>query len=183
MSNLEYNGQVLTNTRRELKLKIDDIATELCLSVQQVQAIENNLGAFFHSNKLKQAVIKRYCRFLNIDINAVITQYFYNAEAYFYFVERCEQNGITVPIVPGIMPITQFSQLSRFSEMCGADIPRWLRKRLEAYGDDRDSIQALGLDFVSQLCQRLLDNGAPGIHFYTMNQAAPSLAIIENLSL
>ena len=75
MSNLEYNGQVLTNTRRELKLKIDDIATELCLSVQQVQAIENNLGAFFHSNKLKQAVIKRYCRFLNIDINTVITQY------------------------------------------------------------------------------------------------------------
>jgi methylenetetrahydrofolate reductase (NADPH) len=129
------------------------------------------------------ADFKNFKRKVDAGANAVITQYFYNAEAYFYFVERCEQNGITVPIVPGIMPITQFSQLSRFSEMCGADIPRWLRKRLEAYGDDRDSIQALGLDFVSQLCQRLLDNGAPGIHFYTMNQAAPSLAIIENLSL
>ncbi|MCF8006560.1 MAG: methylenetetrahydrofolate reductase [NAD(P)H] [Methylovulum sp.] len=129
------------------------------------------------------ADFKNFKRKVDAGANAVITQYFYNAEAYFYFVERCEQNGITVPIVPGIMPITQFAQLSRFSEMCGADIPRWLRKRLEAYGDDRDSIQALGVDFVSQLCQRLLDNGAPGIHFYTMNQAAPTLAIIENLSV
>ena len=113
--------------------------------------------------------------------DAAITQYFYNAESYFYFVDSCEKNGITIPVVPGIMPITQYSQLFRFSEMCGADIPRWLRKRLEGYGDDRASIQAFGLDVVSKLCQRLLDNGAPGLHFYTMNQSAPTLAILENL--
>lgn len=113
--------------------------------------------------------------------DAAITQYFYNAESYFYFVDSCEKNGITIPVVPGIMPITQYSQLFRFSEMCGADIPRWLRKRLEGYGDDRTSIQAFGLDVVSKLCQRLLDNGAPGLHFYTMNQSAPTLAILENL--
>jgi methylenetetrahydrofolate reductase (NADPH) len=115
--------------------------------------------------------------------NAAITQYFYNAEAYFYFVETCEKNGITIPIVPGIMPITQYAQLFRFSEMCGADIPRWLRKRLESFGDDRESIQAFGLDVVSNLCQRLLEGGAPGLHFYTMNQAAPTLAILENLHI
>ncbi len=113
--------------------------------------------------------------------DAAITQYFYNAESYFYFVDSCEKNDITIPVVPGIMPITQYSQLFRFSEMCGADIPRWLRKRLEGYGDDRASIQAFGLDVVSKLCQRLLDNGAPGLHFYTMNQSAPTLAILENL--
>jgi len=115
--------------------------------------------------------------------NAAITQYFYNAEAYFYFVDICEKNGITIPIVPGIMPITQYAQLFRFSEMCGADIPRWLKKRLESFGDDRASIQAFGLDVVSSLCQRLLDGGAPGLHFYTMNQAAPTLAILENLHI
>lgn len=115
--------------------------------------------------------------------NAAITQYFYNAEAYFYFVDTCEKNGITIPIVPGIMPITQYTQLFRFSEMCGADIPRWLRKRLESFGDDRESIQKFGLDVVSSLCQRLLEGGAPGLHFYTMNQAAPTLSILENLHI
>jgi len=113
--------------------------------------------------------------------NAAITQYFYNAEAYFYFRDRCEQNGIEIPIVPGIMPITQYAQLFRFSEMCGADIPRWLRKRLECLGDDRASIQAFGLDVVTELCQKLLDQDAPGLHFYTMNQSGPTLAILENL--
>ncbi len=113
--------------------------------------------------------------------DTAITQYFYNAEAYFYFVDRCEKSGIAIPIVPGIMPITQYSQLSRFSEMCGADIPRWLRKRLECFGDDRKSIQAFGQDVVTRLCQQLLDQGAPGIHFYTMNQSAPTLAILSNL--
>lgn len=124
---------------------------------------------------------KNFKRKVEAGADAAITQYFYNAEAYFYFVDSCEKNGIDIPIVPGIMPITQYAQLFRFSEMCGADIPRWLRKRLEAYGDDRASIQAFGLDLVSDLCRRLLDNGAPGLHFYTMNQAAPTLAILENL--
>lgn len=124
---------------------------------------------------------KNFKRKVNAGANAAITQYFYNAESYFYFVDACEKSGIDLPIVPGIMPITQYSQLFRFSEMCGADIPRWLRKRLEDFGDDRASIQAFGLDVVTNLCQRLLDYGAPGLHFYTMNQAGPTLAILENL--
>jgi len=113
--------------------------------------------------------------------DAVITQYFYNAEAYFYFLDKCEKNGITIPIVPGIMPITNYSQLFRFSDMCGADIPRWMRKTLEGFGDDRESIIAFGEEVVSNLCQKLLDNGAPGLHFYTMNQSKPTLAVWNNL--
>ncbi len=126
---------------------------------------------------------KNFKRKVDAGANAAITQYFYNADAYFYFLDTCEKNGINIPIVPGIMPITQYAQLFRFSEMCGADIPRWLRKRLEGFGDDRASIQAFGAELVTQLCQRLLNNGAPGLHFYTMNQAAPTLAILNNLEL
>lgn len=124
---------------------------------------------------------KNFKRKVEAGANAAITQYFYNAEAYFYFVDTCEKQGITIPIVPGIMPITQYTQLFRFSEMCGADIPRWMRKRLESYGDDRATIQAFGTELVSKLCQQLLNGGAPGLHFYTMNQSAPTLAIINNL--
>lgn len=126
---------------------------------------------------------KNFKRKVEAGANSAITQYFYNAEAYFYFVDMCEKNGITIPIVPGIMPITQYTQLFRFSEMCGADIPRWMRKRLESFGDDKASVQAFGLDVVSHLCQRLLDGGAPSLHFYTMNQSAPTIAILENLQL
>ncbi|MCW8948861.1 MAG: methylenetetrahydrofolate reductase [NAD(P)H] [Sedimenticola sp.] len=115
--------------------------------------------------------------------NAAITQYFYNADAYFKFIESCERLNINVPIVPGIMPITNYSSLSRFSDACGAEIPRWIRKRLEAYADDVESIRAFGLDVVSELCQRLLDNGAPGLHFYTMNQSGPTLKICDNLNV
>nr|WP_026223830.1 methylenetetrahydrofolate reductase [NAD(P)H] [Methylosarcina fibrata] len=129
------------------------------------------------------ADFRNFRRKVEAGADAAITQYFYNAEAYFYFLDRCEKSGITIPVVPGIMPITQYAQLFRFSEMCGADIPRWLRKRLECLGDDRESIQAFGLEVVTRLCQQLLDNGAPGIHFYTMNQSAPTLKIIENLQL
>ncbi|MBK8814661.1 MAG: methylenetetrahydrofolate reductase [NAD(P)H] [Methylococcaceae bacterium] len=124
---------------------------------------------------------KNFKRKVLAGADAAITQYFYNADAYFYFVDLCEKNGVNIPIVPGIMPITQYSQLLRFSEMCGADIPRWLRKRLEGFGDDRAAIQAFGLDLVSKLCQRLLEGGAPGLHFYTMNQSAPSLSILDSL--
>lgn len=124
---------------------------------------------------------KNFQRKVAAGANAAITQYFYNAEAYFYFVDKCEQQGITIPIVPGIMPITQYAQLFRFSEMCGADIPRWLRKRLEGFGDDREAVQGFGLDVVSKLCQQLIAGGAPGLHFYTMNQSAPTLAILRNL--
>ncbi len=115
--------------------------------------------------------------------DAVITQYFYNADAYFYFLDKCEKKGIDIPIVPGIMPITNYSQLFRFSDMCGADIPRWMRKTLECYGDDKESIMAFGEDVVSKLCQQLLDNGAPGLHFYTMNQSKPTQVVWDNLKL
>ena len=115
--------------------------------------------------------------------NGAITQYFYNADAYFRFVEDCQAMGIEIPIVPGIMPITNYTQLARFSDACGAEIPRWLRKRLEGFGDDLDSIRAYGLETVTRLCQRLLEGGAPGLHFYTMNQAGPSKTIWKHLQL
>ena len=125
--------------------------------------------------------LKNFKRKVDAGASAAITQYFYTADAYFYYVDSCEKLGIDIPIVPGVMPITQYTQLFRFSEMCGADIPRWLRKRLEGFGDDRASIQAFGAELVTNLCQRLLDGGAPGLHFYTMNQSGPTLAILEKL--
>lgn len=115
--------------------------------------------------------------------NSAITQYFFNPDAYFYFIEQCTRAGIHQPIVPGIMPITNFKNLSRFSDNCGAEIPRWVRKRLAAYGEDTESIKAFGLDLVSELCETLLDNGAPGLHFYTMNQTEPTAALLRNLGL
>ena len=115
--------------------------------------------------------------------DSAITQYFYNADAYFRFVERCRQAGIDIPIVPGIMPITNYYQLARFSDTCGAEIPRWIRKRLEAWGEDLKSIRAFGEDVVTALCTRLLEGGAPGLHFYTLNKAEPSIAIWRNLGL
>ena len=114
--------------------------------------------------------------------DAAITQYFFNADAYFDFVARVQARGVTIPIVPGIMPITNHTQLARFSQMCGAEIPRWIRLRLAEYGDDKASIRAFGVDVVSQLCERLLENGAPGLHFYTLNSADAPLAIWKNLT-
>ena len=115
--------------------------------------------------------------------DSAITQYFYNADSYFYFVDKCRKLGITVPIVPGIMPIVKFAQLARFSDTCGAEIPRWIRRTLESFGDDSDSIQEFGQDVVTALCERLLAGGAPGLHFYTLNQAAPALAICKRLGI
>jgi methylenetetrahydrofolate reductase (NADPH) len=115
--------------------------------------------------------------------NSAITQYFYNADSYFYFMDECHRLGITIPIVPGIMPIVKFAQLARFSDACGAEIPRWMRRKMEGYGDDSAAIQAFGLDVVTRLCERLLAGGAPGLHFYTLNQAGPSTAIWQRLGL
>ncbi len=112
-----------------------------------------------------------------------ITQYFYNAAAYFHFMDECRKRGIHIPVVPGIMPITNSTQLMRFSDACGAEIPRWIRLRLQSFGDDTDSIKAFGLDVVTRLCEELIRGGAPAIHFYTMNQSAPTLAICKNLGL
>lgn len=113
--------------------------------------------------------------------NSAITQYFYNADAYFHFVELARKQGVIEPIVPGIMPIMKYSQLARFSDMCGAEIPRWMRKTMEGYGDDVESVQAFGRDVVTALCERLIAGGAPGLHFYTLNQANASIEILNRL--
>jgi methylenetetrahydrofolate reductase (NADPH) len=115
--------------------------------------------------------------------DSAITQYFYNADAYFRFVNACETANIRIPIVPGIMPINKFSQLARFSDACGAEIPRWLRKKMEGYGDDSASIRAYGLDVVTDLCSQLLEAGAPGLHFYTLNSAGLTTTIWQRLGL
>jgi methylenetetrahydrofolate reductase (NADPH) len=115
--------------------------------------------------------------------DGAITQYFYNPDAYFHFVEQVHALGIDVPVVPGIMPINNFAQLARFSDACGAEIPRWMRLKLESYGDDVASIKAFGLDVVTQLCDRLLEGGAPGLHVYTMNQAGPTSTLWQRLGL
>lgn len=115
--------------------------------------------------------------------NAAITQYFYNADAYFRFMDQCAASGINVPIVPGIMPIYNYIQLSRFSSVCGAEIPRWLRSRLQDCGDDLASLRSLGMDVVTDLCEQLLSGGAPGLHFYTLNQAGIISTIMQRLGI
>jgi len=135
----------------------------------QARSAQDDLQAFKHK--------------LDAGANAAITQYFFNADAYFRFIDDCEALRIDVPIVPGIMPIANFSQLARFSDACGAEIPRWLRLRLQGYADDVASIRSFGLDVVTDLCDRLLSQGAPGLHFYTMNQAGLVSTIWQRLGL
>ncbi len=127
--------------------------------------------------------LKNFARKVEAGANSAITQYFFNADSYFYFIDRLEKMNITIPVVPGIMPIVNFSSLVRFSDMCGAEIPRWIRKQLESYGDDSASIRKFGEEVVTSMCERLLAAGAPGLHFYTLNQAEPSLKIWNNLGL
>jgi methylenetetrahydrofolate reductase (NADPH) len=115
--------------------------------------------------------------------NGALTQYFYNADAYVRFVDECAKLGLKLPIVPGIMPITNYKQLARFSDACGAEIPRWIRKRLEGFGDDLESLRAFGLDVTTQLCEKLLAAGAPGLHFYTMNRTEPTRTIWQRFDL
>ena len=131
--------------------------------------------------KSPQDDLNNFVRKVKAGANAAITQYFYNADAYFQFVENAQKAGVSIPIVAGIMPITNSSQLMRFSEMCGAEIPRWVRLKLASYGDDSASIKAFGLDVVTQMCERLLAGGAPGLHFYSLNQAAATTAIWQRL--
>ena len=127
--------------------------------------------------------VKNFKRKVDAGANAAMTQYFYNPDAYFRFVDECEAAGISVPIVPGIMPINNFSQLARFSDACGAEIPRWMRIKLESYRDDTASIRSFGLDVVTSLCDKLLSEGAPGLHFYTLNQAGAVTTIWQRLGL
>jgi methylenetetrahydrofolate reductase (NADPH) len=157
-----------------------------------VQFIRAETGDWFHIEvaaypethpqaRSAQDDLANFARKVAAGANSAITQYFYNSDAYFRFVEDAQRLGADVPNVPGIMPITNYTQLARFSDACGAEIPRWIRLRLQGYGDDRDSIRAFGLDVVTDLCEQLLSVGVPGLHFYTMNQTEPTLELWARL--
>ena len=159
-----------------------------------VEFIRAETGDWFHIEvaaypemhpqaKSPQDDLHSFVRKVNAGANAAITQYFYNADAYFRFVDEAHKLGVRLPIVAGVMPITNYSQLMRFSEMCGAEIPRWVRLKLASFGDDSESIRAFGLDVVTALCERLVTGGAPGLHFYSLNQAVPTMAICQRLAL
>jgi len=157
-----------------------------------VEFIRKETGDWFHIEvaaypemhpqaRSPQDDLQAFARKVQAGANAAITQYFYNADAYFDFIDNARKLGVDVPVVPGIMPITNYTQLMRFSDMCGAEIPRWVRNKLASFGDDSASIKAFGLDVVTSLCERLLAGGAPGLHFYSMNQAAATTAIWQRL--
>ena len=127
--------------------------------------------------------LANFQRKVNAGANSAITQYFFNADSYFYFLERIQGMGIDIPVTPGIMPVSNFSKLARFSDACGAEIPRWVRKQMDAYGDDSTSIRKFGEDVVTRMCERLLEGGAPGLHFYTLNMAKPAQTVCNNLGV
>ncbi len=133
--------------------------------------------------KSAESDLKAFAAKVKAGANSAITQYFYNSDAYFRFVEDADVLGVTVPVIPGIMPIGSSTQLMRFSDACGAEIPRWIRLRLQGFGDDSASIKAFGLDVVTDLCEQLRAGGAPGLHFYSMNQSAATLEICQRLGL
>ncbi|MBV1960689.1 MAG: methylenetetrahydrofolate reductase [NAD(P)H] [Immundisolibacteraceae bacterium] len=138
----------------------------------------------FHPEAVNAEVdLHNFKRKVDAGADSAMTQYFYNADAYFGFIDSIEKLGVDIPVVPGIMPITNYTQLARFSDRCGAEIPRWIRHRLEAYGDDMDSLRDFGHEVTLQLCQRLLDQGAPGIHFYSMNRIEPCRRLWVELGL
>ncbi len=132
--------------------------------------------------KSPQADLQAFVTKVRAGASSAITQYFFNSDAYFRCLEDGQQRGVDIPVVPGIMPIISSTQLMRFSDACGAEIPRWIRLRLQSFGDDTESIKAFGLDVVADLCEQLRQGGAPGLHFYTMNQSAPALALLERLA-
>jgi len=163
-------------------------------AAELVEFIRAETGSHFHIEvaaypefhpeaRTPLADVQNLKRKQDMGADSAITQYFYNADAYFRFLDQCEASNITLPIVPGIMPIYNITQLARFSSICGAEIPRWLKMRLEAYGDDMASLRAFGLDVVSELCETLLAKGVRSLHFYTLNQAGVISSILENISL
>jgi methylenetetrahydrofolate reductase (NADPH) len=167
-------------------------AGELRYANELVEFIRAETGDWFHIEvaaypemhpqaKSPQDDLQNFARKVKAGANAAITQYFYNADAYFHFVDNARKLGVDVPIVAGVMPITNHMQLARFSDMCGAEIPRWIRLKLASFGDDSASIKAFGQDVVAGMCERLLAGGAPGLHFYSMNQAAATTAIWQRL--
>lgn len=166
---------------------------ELHYAVDLVRFIREQTGDWFHIEvaaypevhpqaKGAQADLNHFVEKVRAGASSAITQYFFNADSYYDFVDRAREKGVSVPIVPGIMPITNHNQLVRFSDMCGAEVPRWIRQRLSDYGDDLASIRAFGAEVVTRLCQDLLDQGAPGLHFYTLNNAGATLAIARRLT-
>ncbi|WP_198118053.1 methylenetetrahydrofolate reductase [NAD(P)H] [Massilia rhizosphaerae] len=168
-------------------------AGELRYASDLVEFIRQETGDWFHIEvaaypemhpqaRSPQDDLQAFARKVQAGANAAITQYFYNPDAYFQFVDNARKLGVDVPIVVGIMPITNYTQLMRFSDMCGAEIPRWIRLKLASFGDDSASIKAFGLDVVSGLCERVLAGGAPGLHFYSMNQAAATTAIWQRIT-
>ena len=169
-------------------------AGELRYANELVEFIRAETGDHFHIEvaaypeyhpqaRTPQDDLLAFKRKVEAGADSAITQYFYNVDAYLHFRDECAALGVDVPIVPGIMPIVSFSKLARFSDACGAEIPRWMRRKFEAFGDDSDSIKAFGLDVVSELCEKLLAAGAPGLHFYSMNQSAATLAICQRLGI
>ncbi len=167
---------------------------ELVHASDLVELIRDQFGDHFHIEVAAypemhpqaanlSADLDNFKRKVDAGANSAITQYFYNVNAYEHFIESCEKRHIQIPIVPGIMPITNYSNLARFSDNCGAEIPRWIRKQLEYYADDSASIQDFGADAAAKLCENLLASGAPGLHFYTMNQSVPTLRIWDRLGL
>ncbi len=169
-------------------------AGEFRYANELVEFIRKETGDHFHLDVAAYPEWHPQARFPRDDLAAfarkakagadsAITQYFYNADAYFHFVGEVRALGVDIPIIPGIMPIASFSKLARFSDACGAELPRWMRRKFEGFGDDVDSIRAFGVDVVSGLCERLLAGGAPGLHFYSMNQSALTLEICKRLKL
>jgi methylenetetrahydrofolate reductase (NADPH) len=167
-------------------------AGEFRYANELVAFIRAETGARFHIDvaaypewhpqaKSPREDLLNFKRKVDAGASSAITQYFYNADAYEHFVGQARPLGVTVPIVPGIMPIASFSKLARFSDACGAEIPRWMRRKFESFGDDADSIRAFGLDVVTDLCRRLIERGAPGLHFYSMNQAGLVLELCRRL--
>jgi methylenetetrahydrofolate reductase (NADPH) len=169
-------------------------AGEFRYANELVTFIRDETGDWFHIDvaaypechpqaRTPQQDLDNFARKIDAGANSAITQYFFNPDAYWSFLDACADHGIDVPIVPGIMPIASFSKLARFSDACGAEIPRWIRRKLEGFGDDTASIRAFGLDVVTQLCATLLERGAPGLHFYTLNQVGLTTTIWQRLGL
>lgn len=167
---------------------------QLVYANQLVAFIRQHFGQHFHLEVAAYPEIHPQAKSYSDDVrylkgkfdagaNSAITQYFFNPDSYFYFIEQCLKEGIDQPVYPGIMPILNYRNLTRFSDTCGAEIPRWLRKALENYGDDEASLRSFGVDLVTELCEVLLENDAPGLHFYTMNQTEPTARIVTNLGL
>jgi methylenetetrahydrofolate reductase (NADPH) len=187
-----YNIRRLVALRGDLPSGMGDIG-EFRYANELVEFIRAETGDWFHIEvaaypemhpqaRSYQADVQNFVRKVQAGANSAITQYFFNADAYFHFLDEVQALGVSIPIVPGIMSITNYTQLVRFSEACGADIPRWIKSRLQSFGDDSASIRAFGLDVVAAMCERLLEGGAPGLHFYTLNQASSTKALWQRLS-